>query len=343
MTHKLSGIQQGILFERVRNGMSYRKAAAHFGVSPNTAKAVFLSIRDTGTVTRQRGSGRPKQWTKRESRLCKRLIYTGEAQTAVELKRILAKSYNKVLNVQCIRRILHSHGIKGRIRIKKPLLSKRHKKLRLKFAQKYKSWTKREWSKVLFSDETKINRMGSDGKQYVWRRVGEPLTDRTVKPTVKGGGGSIMIWGCMGVKGVGHGTKVTGTVNAELYKEILKDEMMRSPPWCLNDEDQEDFVFQQDNAPCHKAKSVMEWFEEKGIVLLDYPPQSPDLNPIENLWRILKIKIHNNYDINTLDQLWQVYEKEWEAIDPKICEKLIESMPRRLAAVIKARGGHTKY
>ena len=145
------------------------------------------------------------------------------------------------------------------------------------------------------------------------------------------------------MKCIGHSTKITGTVNADMYKEILKDEMMKSRVWCLEDEDQDNFVFQQDNAPCHKAKSVMQWFKEKGVVLLDHPPQSPDLNPIENLWRIIKLKIYKNHEISSLDKLWQVYEQEWESIESEICVKLIESMPKRIAAVILAKGGHTKY
>ena len=152
-----------------------------------------------------------------------------------------------------------------------------------------------------------------------------------------------MAWGCFGYKGVGYATKITGTMNQLLYKEVLKDEMLKSKEWCLEEKDQEDFVFQQDNAPCHKAHSIMEWFDEKGIRVLDHPPQSPDLNPIENLWRIVKISIYKNHDIKSVKDLWEAFEEEWEKVDAVTCQKLIESMPKRLALVIKARGGSTKY
>lgn len=343
MTHKLTGVQQGILFERVRTGTSFRAVAKQFNIDDHTAKRVYEQIRQNNIVRRKKGSGRKPKWSQRDARLCKRLIYCGEAETAVQLKRILAREYNKTLSVSTIKRILKSQGLNGRIKVKKPKLTARHKKLRLAFAKKYKHWKEHDWRKVIFSDETKINRMGSDGKQYIWRRVNEPLSDRTVKPTLKGGGGSMMIWGCMGANGVGHATKVTGTVNSELYLEILKDEMLNSREWCLEEKEQENMVFQQDNASCHKSHLVMDWLKEQKIQLLDHPPQSPDLNPIENLWRILKLKIHENNDITSLNQLWEVFEKEWEDIDQDICQKLVESMPRRLAAVIAAKGGHTKY
>ena len=143
-------------------------------------------------------------------RIAKRIIMTGEATNAVELRRILNKHYKTSFCVDTVKRILKAQGLNGRIRIKKPRLTKRHKKLRLKFAKKYKSWKKEDWEKVIFSDETRISRIGSDGKRYIWRKVGETLSNRIIEPTVKGGGGNIMIWGCFGINGVGHAARIHG-------------------------------------------------------------------------------------------------------------------------------------
>ena len=82
-----------------------------------------------------------------------------------------------------------------------------------------------DWKKVMWSDETKINRLGSDGCKWVWKKPGEGLSDRVVEGTVKFGEGSVMIWACMTWNGVGYATKIDGRMNDDLYLQILKDEL----------------------------------------------------------------------------------------------------------------------
>ena len=103
------------------------------------------------------------------------------------------------------------------------MLKGSHHQQHLKFAQYYGNWTVKDW-KVLWTDETKINRIGSYGKVYVWKQQGEPVSDRTTTPTVKhGGGNNLMIWGCMSWNGVGMLIEVQGKINAVQYCEILEE------------------------------------------------------------------------------------------------------------------------
>jgi hypothetical protein len=99
----------------------------------------------------------------------------------------------------------------------------------LNFARYHENWTVEDWKRILWSDETKINRIGSDGKVYTWKKRGEPLSDRTTTPTVKhGGGNNLMVWGCMGWNGVGKLTEVQGLMDAQQYCDILEDGVVES-------------------------------------------------------------------------------------------------------------------
>ena len=115
------------------------------------------------------------------------------------------------------------------------------------------------------------------------------------------------------------------------------------------------YLFAQDNASTHTARIVQEWLIEwagfHGIILMEWPPYSPDLNPIENLWKLLKeqiIKLHpelselpkNNYNYQ---KLCDAAVEAWEAFEDSMLEKLSLSMKRRLEAVIRANGWYTKY
>jgi len=116
-------------------------------------------------------------------------------------------------------------GMRAVAKVKKPLLKPHHKSARMDFAEKYLHWTVEDWKRVIWSDETKINRFGSDGRQWAWKKKGERLSERLVQPTVKFGGGSLMMWGCMSWKGVGYATRIEGRMDADLYVSILEDEL----------------------------------------------------------------------------------------------------------------------
>lgn len=177
---------------------------------------------------------------------------------------------------------------------------------------------------------------------FVRRRVGEEYHPDCVVPTVKHGGGSIMIWGCMAADGVGEMFVCEGRMDSQKYINVLEAVLLPSLTRIFGDTNLDGVQFQQDNAPCHKSATTMRWFRDNNIVLLDWPAQSPDLNPIEHMWAILKRKI-KEHSITSKTALKNALINEWYAISADECAKLVRSMPKRIAAVIKSKGGPTKY
>jgi len=122
------------------------------------------------------------------------------------------------------------------------------------YAEAHQHWTVDDWKRIVWTDETKVNHLGSDGKRWVWKREGEGLNDRLVQGTAKFRGGSLTFWGCMFWEGVGYETKIDGRMDADLFVCILEDELQQSLEY--DNKKPEDVLFQQDNDPKHKSKKA---------------------------------------------------------------------------------------
>ena len=112
-------------------------------------------------------------------------------------------------------------------------------------------------------------------------------------------------------------------------------------PYC-DDHMPVSYIFQQDNDPKHTSRLVKCWFTENKINVLDWPAQSPDLNPIENLWAHVQKGLRNRTSTNQ-GHLLQNIQEIWSKINIKVCQDLVASMPKRCAAVIRNKGYPTKY
>ena len=145
-----------------------------------------------------------------------------------------------------------------------------------------------------------------------------------------------MIWGGFASDGTRVVTRVNEKLNAIGYVEVLQEHLL---PLDLPNRG---MLMQQDNAPAHKAATTMRFLREHNIETLDWPPQSPDLNLIENMWGCLKEKLES-LEIATFAELEAAVIREWGNIPAEVVNNIIDSMPRRMAAVIAARGANTKY
>ena len=336
----ISADKHSSVISLLKDGYSHRAIQAKTGVGKGT---IYRISQEVDVDKENNPGGRPSKLSPRNKQAIIRQITTGQLDNAVEATNFINNIISSPVTPQTVRNVLKKDNFRSITKQKRPLLKKVHRVQRLKFAQYHQNWTVEDWKRVLWSDETKINRIGSDGKVYTWKRNGEPLSDRTTTPTVKhGGGNNLMVWGCMGWNGVGKLVEVQGIMDAVQYCEILEDGLVES--FEKLEMDEEERIFQQDNDPKHTSKRATVWFEDNNIQVLVWPPQSPDLNPIEHLWVHIKRRLQKySNPPKGVHELWERVEKEWNNISPEVCQNLIESMERRIEAVIKAKGGHTKY
>ncbi len=207
------------------------------------------------------------------------LISSRKAETATAIAKSLSTITNQPLSAQTVRNHLKKLGMKAVVKQKRPFLSKKHQKARMDFALAHQYWTVDDWKRVIWSDETKVNRLGSDGRKWAWKRSGENLSERLVEGTLKYGGGSVMIWGCMTWEGVGYATKIDGKMDGDLYISILDDELQATMDFY--DVTADNIIFQQDNDPKHTCKKAKKWFQDNGMQVLTWPAHSSGVPEVD--------------------------------------------------------------
>ncbi len=221
------------------------------------------------------------------------------------------------------------------------ILIRRHRLARLQFVRDQVTWTVDDWKRVLFTDESPFTLHGRKGRHRVWRRLGTRYQQQNFIRRSNFFGGSRMVWG-----GIQYDAKTEvygcgrAALRAETYcEEILLNQVVPFTPFVG-----ENFLLHQDNARPHVARVTRDFLETVGIKTLEWPAFSPDLNPIEHLWDKMGRELWKcNPLVLSLNELGQALEEIWEAIPQEDVWALTESMPWKMEAIIRARGGNTCY
>lgn len=337
-TKELTERERQLIVDHVFDGKSYAEVSQLLKCSKSTVSKVVKKFKEIGSLKNQKRSGRPRKTSPREDRKLIKHLKKNRFVTSSKLNSEWHKDGVDVSDITVRRRLAEKKYSFCKAK-KKPLLTTKHKKDRLKWAKEHKSWSIEQWKQVLFTDESRICLFyGDNCGSHVYRKSEEKFSPDCLLASPKFPRG-ILIWGAMAANGVGELAIISGTVNTDVYLDILEHYVLASAENLFGDEH---FVLQDDNASCHRSKPIVSWLQEKQISHMKWPANSPDLNPIENLWAILKREV-KKFKPGTILDLKKCVKSCWKNICPKQCESLILSMPNRISDVIKNKGGATKY
>lgn len=244
-----------------------------------------------------------------------KLITADDIKIKLELDIKINVSKNTIIN------ILHEMNFLYKQPITKPALTKKQIESRLDWCNKYKDYN---WDNVTFTDEASIW-IGFKGKR--WVNLNEDDYNYTLKYPTK-----VHIWGSISKSFERKLYIFTEILTADGYLNILKSQLDIG----------QQFILQDDNDPKHRSKLVTNWKKENNIKYIDWPSNSPDLNPIENIWALLKHKIKKIY-VKNITELKETILKCWNEIDDSHIQNTINSIPLRLQQVIINNGNTIKY
>ena len=246
------------------------------------------------------------------------------------------------ISTRTARRRAHELGFNNRVACKKPFLKEHHQRLWLQFARAHKNWTVEDWKKVLWTDESSFE-IGKFSRQVVfWRKKEEKYKKKCLVPTFKSGQTSTMVWGAF----FGHTRAPLAVVPPgqqsakNLIDNIYDKELI---PFLEEADPDHKLTLMEDNAPVHTAQLSREYLSDYDIKKMDWLAQSLDLNPIENVWKVLKSNVQELYQPRSVKEMHEALNQAWADFPDEILNHLIDSMPRRMEAVIEAKGGPTRW
>uniref|UniRef100_A0AAZ3S1T4 Transposase n=1 Tax=Oncorhynchus tshawytscha TaxID=74940 RepID=A0AAZ3S1T4_ONCTS len=321
-----------------KKGFPGKDIAASKIAPKSTIYRIIKNFKESGLIVVKKASGRPRKSSKRQDHLLKLIQLRDRGTTSTEL----AQEWQQAgvsASSHTVRQRLLEDGLVSRRAAKKPFLSRKNIRDRLIF-YRYSTGTGIGLLRTGVKSFSLMNPL-SDCLGHPDKSLsGEDKVSATiipVMPTVKHPE-TIHMRGCFSAKGVGSLTILpkNTAMYKEWYQHILREQLLPTIQEQFGDEQ---CLFQHDGAPCHKAKVAR---EQNIDILGPWPGNSPDLNPIENLWSILKRRVDKQKPTNS-DQLQALIMQEWAAISQDVTQKLIDSMTGQIAEVLKKKGQHCKY
>jgi transposase len=291
-------------------------------------------------------SGRPKKISLEEQRHLLALI---EQDHHIKMRK-LSEAVQSSPSVRTVQRLFHTLHIQKWKQCERPEITPENAEKQLRWAETYAGYTAEDFNRVIWSDECLVERGAGIRRIYTFRSPRQQIIKRDVHAIRCGKGVKQMFWAAFGFNrrtGLlpldGDPDAARGGVTAWVIRGVYKSFL----PDILGPGD----IFMHDGASVHRAYIVQQLLEDMGVEVMVWPPYSPDLNPIKNLWALMKAKIYELHPElerapdteETLQLLIKAAIEAWHAIDERVLQNLCHTMPHRVQAILRADGWYTSY
>ena len=334
--------RKNAIHDMSRIGIRVKDIAKFYNMSRPTVSNIIRRITASNCRSIPKKQGRPLILDDRGTRLLRKCVMQNCFQS---LHTILARFnhiYKYDMSICTIRRYIHKLGLNSFISRQKPFISKKNLRSRLNWAHDHKNWTDLQWKTVLFTDESCFSVRPMKNRLKVWKKKGQDLAMKHIVPTFKSGYLSVSVWGGFSSKGRTPLVGTIGSFDSNTYRSIIDNHIL--PFMEEKHGGVSSFVLQEDNCGAHRALSIASYFKEKGVARMEWPAQSPDLNPIENVWGLMKQNLRSRtVHPSSPTDLFRILNDIWRNLPDSYFESLIESMPRRARLVHCSKGCSIKY
>lgn len=313
------------------------RVAAANGVARRTVMRWVARWKEERNVADHVSPGRPRLTTGDMNHLLLTVAEEHFGYTLEELREFVKVHHGIDISARTYRRRLRDMKASCMHERRRTALTASDKKKRLAWAKAFRNKTRAFWHSVVYADETKSELQRNPRRGFA-RRGHQGFFEKKMFPP------RYQYWGCMTSRKVGplhlYRTNDTKALNRFEIKKIYETKLL---PFADREfRNRTLWRLLSDNAPCHRATLVKNYLEEEGVQCVEFPPYSPDLNPIENLWSIIKSKVARQ-EWTTKEEHQALTEQAYKNVRGEILENLVDSMPRRIELLIARKGGRTGY
>ncbi|GFW74139.1 transposable element Tcb2 transposase [Trichonephila clavipes] len=305
----LDAFTRGRIIGKLEEGRSVTSVAAEFGIAHSIVSRLWRQFQTTGTAIRGFSSGRPRGTPPVDDWYIVLQARRNRRQTAGEIARHTTQATGRPISRFTVARRLHGGGLFARRPVRCVPLTPAHRRRRSLWCREHRNWRDNEWGRVLFTDESRFSLSSDSHRILIWRERGSRNHPSNIIERDRYGGRGVLVWGGI----------MLGAMGLQ-------------------------FLFMDDNAPCHRTVAAEQLLESEDIERMDWPARSPDLNPIEHIWDFLGRRLEaRTLPPVTIREFRLALQDEWAAMPQQLIDTLILSMDRRCETCLAVRGDHIFY